>query len=121
MIEKYIALRDKIHNIKEDHKKQLAPYTDALAKLEGFLLIELDRAGVDSMKAEAGTVYKSTATSVTVQDWVDTLEFIREHRLWDLLEARVSKTAALAVIEERKAPIPGVQVSQAVSLHVRRS
>lgn len=121
LIEKFIRLRDKIHEIEETHKKQLAPFKQAREQLEGMLLAELDKAGMESMRAEAGTVYKSTKTSVTVSDWTQAFGFIKDNGLWDLLEARVSKTAALAVIEERGAPIPGVQIAQATGLHVRRS
>lgn len=121
MIEAFVTLRDRIAAIKEAHKKQLEPYNEMRARLEGALLAELDKVGVSSMRAEAGTAYKETATSVKVDEWIDTLGFIRQHQLWDLLEARVSKTAALAVIEETKAPIPGVKVSQVMTVHVRRS
>lgn len=121
LIEKFIALRAKIHEIKEAHKKQLAPYQDAYVKLEGMLMAELDRAGVTSMRGQAGTISKVTGTSVTVSDWSSTLEYIKSNDEWDLLEGRVSKTAALAVIEETGKPIPGVQVSQVALLHVRRA
>ena len=121
MVEKYIALRDKRDKLKEEHKKQLAPYTEIMGRLEGVLMAELNKLGVDSMKGEAGTVFKSTETSVSVKDWPTTFEFIKDHQAWDLLEARVSKTAALAIIEETHHPIPGVQVSQIEALRVRRS
>lgn len=120
-IESYIALRAKIHEIEEAHKKQLAPYKDMLGRLEGVLMAELERTGLDSLKGAAGTVFKSTSTSVTVQDWTQTWGYIKDNQLWDLLEARVSKNTALAVIEEKGMPIPGVQVSQATALRVRRA
>ncbi len=121
MIEKFIALRDKIADIKDAHKRQLAPYNQALETLEAKLLAALDQAGLAQMKGEAGTVYKSTRTSASVKDWGATLAFIREHEAWDLLEARVSKTAVGAVIEETGQPVPGVNVTTEVVLHVRRS
>jgi hypothetical protein len=121
LIEKYIQLRDKIKEIKDLHKKQLEPYGQALARLEALLLTALDTAGVENMRARSGTVYKAVSTSVTVQDWPIALGFIQETGLWDLLEARVSKTAAVQTIEELGRPIPGVAVAQAVTLHVRRA
>jgi 2-iminoacetate synthase ThiH len=121
MIEKFIALRDKVDEIKKLQTKQLEPYASAMQQLEGLLLAELERAGVSSMKGDAGTVYTSTTTSVVVKDWPETFGYIKTHELWDLLEARVSKTATLTTIQETGKPIPGVQVSQAISLRVRRS
>lgn len=121
MVEKYIALRDKVHDIKETHKKQLEPYTDMIASLESLILAELERSGAKAMRCAAGTVYESVQTSVTVKDWGQALGFIQQNELWDLLEARVNKTAAMTVIEERAEPIPGVHVSQAAVLRVRRT
>ena len=121
MIERYIKLRNKIDSIKDKHKKELGPYLDLHAQLETLILQHLDQQGLQSMNGEAGTAFKQVATSVTVKDWNKTLSFIKEHELWDLLEARVSKTAAVEVITERKQPIPGVLVSQAVVVRVRSS
>lgn len=121
MIEKYIALRDKIDKIKEVHKKQLEPFNQMRERLDGMLLESLNQAGLDSMRGDAGTAFKSTETSVTVKDWPATFKFIQEKNLWDLLEARVNKTAALTTIEETHKPIPGVQVTQAQVVRVRRS
>jgi hypothetical protein len=121
MIEKFIQLRDKIDEIKKKQAEQLKPYQEVMQKLEGMLMLELERAGVDNMKCDAGTVFKSTSTSVTVQHWSETLKYIQETEAWDLLEARVSKTAAKAIIEESGHPIPGVNVNEAIVLRVRRS
>lgn len=121
MIQKYIRLRDKVDEIKKKQAEQLKPYTEMMDKLSGYLMLELDRAGVDNMSCDDGTVYKSTSTSVTVKHWSETLKYIQENELWDLLEARVSKTAARTVIEETGQLIPGVNVSEAVVLRVRRS
>lgn len=121
MIEKYIALRDRVKTIKDAHSEQLKPFNDAMNTLEGLLLAELDKADLSSMKAEAGTVYKSTETSVVVKDWPATFGYIQANELWDLLEARVSKTATLTTVQETGKPVPGVQISQATVLRVRRS
>lgn len=121
MIEKFIALRDKVAEIKKLHTKQLEPYGQAMSTLEGMLLAELDKADLSSMKADAGTVYKSTETSVVVKDWPETFGYIKTNELWDLLEARVSKSATLTTVQETGKPVPGVQISQATVLRVRRS
>lgn len=121
MITKYIQLRDRKREIEQRHKDELKPYTDMMLQLEARLLAELDRAGVTSMKAKGGTVYRAVRTSVTVQDWDRVFSFIRAHELWELLESRVSKAAALAVIEERGEPIPGIALAQAATLNVRRA
>lgn len=121
LIQKFIQLRDKIAEIKKAQAKQLEPFIEMQTRLDGLLTQALNDAGLDSMRCDAGTVYRSTVRSVTVQDWPATFEFIQTNQLWDLLERRVSKTAAVAVIEETGKPIPGLKVDQASVLHVRRS
>lgn len=121
MIEKYIALRDKKQEIEDTHKRQLKPYTEALSMLENLLLDQLNTEGIDSLKGGSGTAYRTTHISITVNRWSETLEFIRKNDAWELLEARVSKTAAQAFMEETKSPVPGTVVSQVVKVNVRRS
>jgi hypothetical protein len=121
MIEKYIALRNKVDQIKSKHADELAPYTNTMQAIENELLRHLEETKLDSIKGDRGTAYKQTATSVTVKDWATTLAWIREQEAWDLLEARVAKTAAVTTIEEMKKPIPGVQITRAVVLRVRTS
>ena len=119
MIEKYIKLRNKSAEIKGKHVKGLEPYINMMQQLETELMRHLHATKLDSVNGPAGTAFKQTSTSVTVENWERTLDFIREHELWDLLEARVAKNASLEVLEETKKPIPGVKISQATVLRVR--
>jgi hypothetical protein len=121
MIEKYILLRNKSAEIKGRHVKELTPYIDAMLRLENELLRHLNDTKLDSINGPKGTAFKQSATTVSVEDWTKALDYIRDSRQWDLLEARVAKNAALSVIEETKKPIPGVKISQAVVLRVRAS
>lgn len=120
LIRTYVALRDKIRDIEKAHVEQLRPYREALAYREANLLEALDRAGLQHMKSPHGTAFKSVRTSAKVVDWPATLGYIREREAWDLLEARVSKTAAVAITEDTKQPIPGVEISSELTINVRR-
>jgi hypothetical protein len=121
MTQRYLALRRRKEELADYHKKQLAPFNQMLATLGNLILAELNAAGVSSMASPEGTVYKSTETSVTVKDWPVTLAYIMAHQAWDLLEARVSKTAVLTTMNEKAEPVPGVAVAQEIVLRVRRS
>ncbi len=120
-VEKFVALRDKIAEIKKRHVMELAPYNGALAALEGWLLDDLNTAHVEQMRALSGTVYKSVRTSASVVSWTETLDFIKATEAWELLEARVSKIAVEAIIEETKQPVPGVKIAREIILNVRRA
>ncbi len=121
MINKYVKLRDKVKEIKARHTDELRPFGEAMTMLEGWMLEAMNEAGLKSMKSPHGTAYKSLQTSTKVIDWPETLRYIREREAWDLLEARVSKTAAAVVVEETGAPIPGVETTSEIRVNVRRA
>jgi hypothetical protein len=121
MIENYLKLRRLIHDTETGHKKELAPLIDLRTQLEGALLSYLNEQELESTRCDAGTAFKQTATSVTVKDWRKALGYIREHQLWDMLEARVSKTAVMDMLSEKEELLPGVDVSQVSVLRVRQN
>lgn len=121
IVANYIALRDKIAEIRKAHVEQLAPYNDMMSSIEALLLDTLMQNDAESMRTDSGTFYKSTHASVKVLNWTETLAFIKENEAWDLLEARVSKTASEALVAETKKGIPGVDISRTVRVNVRRS
>lgn len=121
MVERYVKLRDKKLDLKQQHTAQLKPYDDMLELIEGHLLSIMNNTKCESMRTNAGTAYKATHTSAKVTDWPATLGFIREHEAWDLLEARVAKNAAEAIVQETKAAIPGVEITTEVVCQVRRA
>jgi hypothetical protein len=120
LVEAYVKLRDKKEAIERAHKNQLAPYRSAMQQIEAVLLTHLNEAHLESMRAHAGTAYKTVRTSARVVRWAETLDFIREKELWELLEARVSKVAVEAVVAEMQAGIPGVEIVREVCVQVRR-
>jgi hypothetical protein len=121
MVQKYVRLRDKVAGIKKRHQEELAPFNLAMDTLEGHLLGVLNKEKAENIKVPAGTFYRSTRTSVTVSEWSKTLNYIRQQELWELLEARVNKTAAEAIMDETKQPIPGVNVSRETTVQIRRA
>lgn len=121
LIQDYVALRDKKKLLQEQHARELAPFNAMMSRVEAYLLESLNRAGVESMRGQHGTAYKSVRTSAVVREWGETLPYILEHRLYHLLEARVAKNAAFDVIRETGEPIPGVETSSEVCVNVRRA
>ena len=119
MIDKYIKLRNKVAELKAKHVEELTPYNNVMLSLEAELMRHLHATKLDSVNGPAGTAYRQHNTSVTVDDWTRTLQYIVENEHWDLLEARVAKSAALEILEETKKPIPGVKISQLEVLRVR--
>lgn len=121
MIEKYVKIRDKKKVLEDQHKEAMKPYTDALAKLEAYMLEAMHQSGLKSMKSPHGTAYQAVRTSAKVTDWAAALGYIREHDAWDLLEARISKLALQELTETTKETVPGVETSSEVVVNVRRA
>jgi hypothetical protein len=119
MITNYLKLRRQLEKISTRHKQELEPYLKLKDQLEIAMLQHLNETGLESTKCEAGIAFKATATNVTVKDWQKTLPFIVKNELWDLLEARVAKSAAVDITEQTGSAIPGVEISQATVLRVR--
>lgn len=138
LIERYLQVRDKKEALVKAQKEQLKPYDALLDKIEGMLLEQLNAGEANSVNTESGTAYKTTKTSATVDDWTKVLGYIREFDAWELLDARVNKTAVVEIMGElaKEADaavaqglqvdpsmlvIPGVKLSSIISVNVRRS
>lgn len=121
MIQRYLQLRRLIQEKEANHKEIMAPLLQLRGQLEGALLTYLNDNQIDSTRSEHGTAFKQTASSVTVHDWQATLDYIKQHQLWELLEARVSKSAVLNMLDEKDETVPGVNISQISLLRVRQN
>lgn len=121
MVDRFVRLRDKVAKIKKEHTAELEPFNAAMDTLEGLLIGVLNTNSVTSMRSEHGTIYTSSRVTAKVVRWSQALEYIQQNEAWELLDARVSKVAAEAIITESGQPIPGVEMTRETTLNVRRS
>lgn len=120
IIAAYIKVRDQVAKLEAQHKAAVAPYKEALAKLETAALELMAAAGVDSMKTAAGTAYQTVRTSVTVADRSAFMDYVKSTQAFDLLDVRPNKTAVEAFLQEHQDVPPGVNVRRAVACNFRR-
>lgn len=139
----YLKLRDAKSDLQAQAKERMAPINQGLEMIEThFLSLMLDMK-VDSLKNEAGTPYKSEVPSVTVADNSAFMDFvltnalaglqvseeareaIKNHMIESghlaLIEARASKSAVEAYLEETKELPPGLNRRVDVRVNVRAS
>lgn len=121
IVEKYIKLRDKKAELTAEHKAKIAKIDEALAVAEGVLLSEFQKAGMESVRTESGTAYKTVRTQAGVADWDAVLDFIKANDLWSMLERRVSKQAVEQYREANNDLPPGINWREEVTINVRRS
>lgn len=121
LVEHYVKLRDAVDALKKKHTEELAPHRKLMFAIEGALLERLNQRQATQTKGPSGTAYVAVDTSVSVRAWSETFQYIQDKEAWELLEARVSKTAALSWMAEMNEEIPGVVVRRENKVHVRRS
>lgn len=121
MIGRYVRLRDKKKELNAEHAKNIAKYDQAMDTLEAWLLEHMQQTKLRTLRGDHGTAYQSKRTSATVSNWQEFLTYVIEHDAWDLLEHRVAKLAAEALVEETKQPIPGVDMTSEVCVNVRKA
>lgn len=117
----YIRLRDYKKAAEEEFKKSLKRVNDAMEKLEGELLNDLNASGANSLSCDAGTVYKNTQLSATVENREAFREYVVKNDLWEAMDIRANKTFVKEFMEREGTPLPGVKVTQIATVGVRRS
>lgn len=117
----YIRLRDYKKAAEEEFKNSLKRVIDAMEKLEGELLNDLNASGANSLSCDAGTVYKNTQLSATVENREAFREYVVKNDLWEAMDIKANKTFVKEFMEREGAPLPGVKVTQIATVGVRRS
>lgn len=121
LVERYIKIRDKLAILEEAHKAAIAPYKEAQAKIEETLLAHFNETGQESARTAAGTAYRQKATSATVADRSEFLNYVRGNDRWDLVDARAAKKNIEEYIDEHEAPPPGINFSTSYKVNFRRA
>ena len=121
LIDRYVKLRDKKAQMKSEYEASVSKIDDAMTKVENFILGHLNDNGIDSVGAAAGTAFKSTVTSATVNDWDSLLAHIRANEAWNLLDHRVNKTAVIEYKEAANDLPPGVNWREETVVRIRRA
>lgn len=121
LVEQYVKVRDHIAVLDEAHKAKVAPFKEVMDKIEQTLLAYFNETGQDSARTPAGTAYRQRATSATVGDRPQFLEYVRENNLWELVDARAAKKNIEEYIDEHGSAPPGINFSASYKVNFRRS
>lgn len=121
LIQHYITLRDMVGEVKKEHQKELAPFTDRMNKLEAVFQKLMTDNNLENLKTDGGTAYKSEQDSVKVEDWDMYLAWVRENEAWHFLEQRATKASVKELLESEGTLPPGVSRKSSIKINVRRS
>lgn len=117
----YIKYRDVKAQYKAEYDAKVAKIDQVLAKIEGKLLAYFNDTGLESIRTDAGTAYRSIKTTASVADRDIFLDFVRDHDAWELMETRASKKAIEEYRDANDDLPPGINWSAVATLNVRRS
>jgi len=121
LVEIYIQLRDRRAQRKAAYENEDADDKTKQEKIEALLLVKFNEEGVESVRTEAGTAYKTTRVSTSVADRDAFFDFVRANNAFDMLEARASKDAIKQYRAANDDLPPGINWSEAIVVNVRRS
>lgn len=121
VIKTYMALRAKKSELEADVKEQVQNIKDKMTKLESYLKVKMDEAGLTSFKSDHGTAFLTTTDYANVADWDEVVQFIKDNEAYDLFEKRVSKMAVRGYIEQNKSIPPGINYGTKLSVNIRKA
>jgi len=123
LVEVYIQLRDRRAQRKAAFENSDADDKAKQEKIEALLLVKFNEDGVESVRTEAGTAFKSSRVSTSVADRDAYFQWVGEdfEARSMFLEARASKDAVKQYKESTNDLPPGVNWSETITINVRRS
>jgi hypothetical protein len=122
IIRKYIEFRDALDEKAKAYAVEIAPLTEAMELLAGYMHTRLNERGDDSVKTEFGTAYRQRTMSVRTADKDALFNFVREADAFELLAGNVSKDAIKSYAEEHQGAYPpGIDVTFISKTLFRRS
>lgn len=120
VVTKYIQLRDKKAQIKAEYDVKVAKIDEVMDKVEGKLIEYFQDTGLESIRTDAGTAYKTTRTSATVADWDAFLAHVVDTENYHLLEHRASKKAVEEYKQVNEDLPPGVNWREEIVVNIKR-
>jgi hypothetical protein len=115
----------RVRGAKEKHaqvlKEQQAVFQAELDRLSGLMLQSLQDAGVTSTNTGVGTIARVMLTRPEVTDWDAYYAFLYEHKAFDGLEKRASKSFVDSYMAANGGAVPtGVKLNSEFSVRVTK-
>lgn len=118
----YIKLRDRRAQRKAEYEAADAEDKEKQDKIEAYLLKEFNESGVDSIKTEFGTAYKSSRLSITTADKeAFFMNWVVPNQAWEFLDIKPNKTAVQQYKSVHEDIPPGLNWSETLEVKIRRS
>ena len=121
LIKRYTQLRDTKAQMKKIFEARTQAVENEMSEIEVQLLRIMDDTGVESVRTEEGTAYKTTVSYANVADWEAVRRYVEAHGHWHVLQRAVNKKEIENILEETGEVVPGVNLRRQINVNVRRS
>jgi hypothetical protein len=117
----YIKMRDKKLEVYRTYMDENSKLESDMHKVKTAILDQMKEIGVESLRTEAGIVYRTVRTTYSTSDWDSMNKFILEHGVPELLEKRIQQTNMRAFLEENPDVLPpGLNSNMEYSVTIKR-
>jgi len=118
----YIKMRDKKAELTQQLEAEIAKVENGMKTVKTAILDHMKAIGAESLRTEAGVVYRTVRTTYSTNDWESMGKFILEHGVPELLEKRLHQTNMKAFLEENPDVLPpGLNANAEYSVTIKRS
>lgn len=117
----FVKIRDARAELSAQFKQKDEELSTQMDEIKRALLDYCKEQNVESVRTEAGLVYRTVRTRYWTSDWESMHKFIVDNNLPQLLEKRLNQTAVKSLLEEDPEMIPpGVNVDSEYAITVRK-
>ena len=118
----YIKMRDKKAELTQELEAQISELDEKMKTVKTGILDHMKEIGAESLRTDAGTVYRTVRTTYSTNDWDSMNKFILEHSVPELLEKRLHQTNMRVFLEEHPDMLPpGLNSNMEYSVTIKRS
>lgn len=120
-VKQYIATRDALKKMDEEHDQRKKPLVELQNMLTGWLQNFLEKAGAESIKTSEGTCYTTTRYTASLADPEAFMNYVKANDAFDLLDRKANSTAVKEYVAEKGTLPPGVNLNSISTVGVRRA
>ena len=121
LLKLFIGLRDRRAKRKAAFEADDADDKDKQYAIEIEFLRRFDERGIDNVSSrEYGTAYRSTRSSVTVEDPDTFMNYVTSNEAWELLDVRAKKKNCEEYKDVHGTLVPGTKYSATQVVNFRR-
>ena len=118
----YIKMRDKRAELTQELDSKIAKIDDEMRIVKTAVLDHMKDLGIESLRTDAGIVYRTVKTKYATSDWESMNKFILEHGVPELLVKAINQSNMAAFLEEHPDLLPpGLNANSEYSVTIKRS